>query len=100
MSDFYVGQEVVCVNGAGSNWPAWSIAYTFPKAGCHYVIRDIGPSYRGGDELCVRLVEIVNGAHRGGDEINFRVSRFAPIKTDTIQIFREMCRTVKRDVDA
>lgn len=98
MSDFYVGQEVVCVN---DQLMTPGLIWEFPlRAGTHYRICWIG-EYRyglGGKKLAVRL----DGVKRAGGlgDVPFFIARFAPIKSESIQIFRDMCINVKRNIDA
>lgn len=96
MSEFYVGQEVVAVGFTG---PGLVSAHklggiTQPTLGQHCIIRAIGPT--GG----IMLEGFKNRNGPAGREWDWTPRAFRPIKSETIEIFKEMCRTVKRNVDA
>jgi hypothetical protein len=69
-----------------------------PKRGSVYTIREIVPCKEMGfDEDGLRLVEIVNLGRRYVSptgpvthELAFRVSRFRPVRTTNIDVFRQM----------
>jgi len=103
MSEFYVGQEVVCIDDdfTPGRYHAsrryWiSRGEVFPRAGVHYHIREFVDD---GDDACVRLIEIINKTllykFDGGVvrhwEPSFKLSRFRPINPNAIAIFRQMC---------
>lgn len=115
MSDFHVGQEVVCVDGdwrnryakgrGRSNEYSLSRGVRWPTTGQHYTIREIVD-----DEGLpgIRVVELINptlqymwddGVIRPW-EAAFAPDRFRPIKSETIEAFREMCRAVSKRINA
>ena len=95
--NFHVGQKVICVNDLG-NTSGYTYGPTLPKRGSVYTIREIVPrGAYGYDEDGLFLVEIVNplcihlfpsGPMKG--ELQFRVSRFRPIRTTSIDVFLAM----------
>lgn len=89
MSEFFVGQKVVCVRG-----PLNSINYneSQPSVGTVYTIRDLHP-----DGDAVRLKEIVNPSHhyrQGFHEIAFYLCRFRPLEPQAIALFRKIAQGV------
>lgn len=93
MSNFRVGQKVVCVDSEPGeprrNPEQW------PLRGSVYTIRSFNPQSGG-----VRLVEIVNPAYlyKGGwMELSFFPRRFRPVKTTNIDVFRQMLNPVRED---
>lgn len=98
MSDFHVGQEVVCVNDAPmeGQGPGYLDGL---KAGAHYTVRWVGngTSHWSASYSGVRVAEIMRPA-RGGDpepDVAFVAERFRPVKADAIAIFRRMCVEAK-----
>ena len=92
-----VGQRVVCVDDRREALDAYALE-TLPKRGSIYTIREIVPcKVFGFDEDALRLVEIVNPALEylapSGSvthELAFRISRFRPVRTTSIDVFLEM----------
>lgn len=98
MSEFYVGQEVVCVDDGPPRKPFhFYHKEAFPTINAHYTIRNIDED--GGVQLC-ELVNPVARYRQGVREISFHPDRFASIKPESIQIFRDMCINIKRKTDA
>ena len=95
--NFHVGQKVVCVNDRGDT-RGFYYEPQLPKRGSVYTIREIVPrGAYGYDEDGLFLVEIVNplcihlypsGPMKG--ELQFRVSRFRPVRTTNIDAFLKM----------
>jgi hypothetical protein len=92
-----IGQKVVCIDDRRGNAGRYDHE-TLPQRGSVYTIREIVPCKDlGYDEDGLRLVEIVNP---GGwyvspsgpvlRELAFRVSRFRPVRTTNIDVFRQM----------
>lgn len=99
MSDFYVGQEVVCVdagNTPGRIWPNGSPIV----AGAHYFVREVVVASPITGEPSLRLDNVSYDTRALGLDIPLNQRRFRPIKSETIQIFRDMCINVKRNIDA
>ena len=102
---FYVGQKVIYVNDRRSSDARHCVwdRETFPKVGSIYTIRAIVEcrvAY-GYDEDGLLLMEIVNRpdhyvSPRGRitHELAFRVSRFRPIQTTSIDVFTDMLEPV------
>jgi hypothetical protein len=96
MSEFHVGQEVVCVdddlhpewpaNRGASDWVGWPL-----RVGQHYLIAGMGISDCG-NEPTLDLKGVTYGP--------LAARRFRPIKPDSIAIFREMCVRKLIDVGA
>lgn len=97
MTNFYVGQKVVCIvpddgpeHGGESFWgPACGL-----KPSGVYTIRWVGPvRFETGPAIGVRLNEIRRDISLGRD-VAFGASRFRPTvdKPDAIELFRKMCR--------
>lgn len=111
MSDFHVGQEVVCVDSDNATryshrkYRPLEPGEVFPQTGAHYTIRELVD-----DEgiAALRLVEITNPTRNyiWDDrsvrlwENAFNIRRFRPIKSETIEVFREMCRAVSKRTNA
>jgi len=93
MSNFHVGQVVVCVNGG--NWSPDFMQLRRPKADGVYTIREI---YLGAENApSVLLGEIVNETREhmtvdgiGRTEPGFRSSRFRPAETTSIDTFNRL----------
>lgn len=101
---FHVGQKVVCVNTR--NWPRDSYRPTLPKRGAVYTVRAIVPCRgQGYDEDGIRLAEIVNptlslrcpNGQRIWTELAFRMSRFRPVRTTSIEVFTQMLESVPQE---
>lgn len=93
MSEFFVGQKVVCILDCG---PV-DIGETCPSVGGIYTIRDIDAEEPEG--LYFTFVEIINPDHEteeGAGEAIFFEMAFRPLeeKTDSIELFREIARGV------
>lgn len=96
MSEFHVGQKIVCVEAPVHNgydtW-GWEI---FPIKGRVYTIRQILPEDDEGD-IGILLVEIVN---RNADydsafgELEFCQDYFRPLASKAISIFRKIAADV------
>ena len=109
---FFVGQKVKCVNDRNWPTPRQFGAYTplLPVRGRVYTVREVVPMMREGwDEDGLLLEEIVNPIQTRPNgntfELTFRMSRFRPVRTTSIDIFRAMLepvptRDVKESVDA
>src|SRR5262245_41415899 len=100
----YVGQKIVCVNVR--HWPrGFGYKPTLPKKGSVYTIRAIVPCrvLYGLDEDGLHLVEIVNPTQVSifKFELAFRMSRFRPVHTTSIEVFEKMLEPVpaKRDLE-
>jgi len=93
MTDFHVGQRVVCVDDEGFKRPAFYGCEIFPVKDNIYTIRQIAPSPEG--EAGFHLFEIVNKPRAyliGCVEPYFLARRFRPLqerKTD-ISIFENL----------
>ena len=89
--DFYVGQRVVCVCVQFSKERAWrNVVRVFPKHGAIYTIRSICEA---GDLIGFCFEEFVNPPghfSRGIVEPAFDSRRFRPVRTTSIQVFREL----------
>ena len=97
----HLGQKVICVRD--SNWPRGPYGYTptLPQKGVVYTIRAIVPcrALFGRDEDGLHLVEIVNPTlpRKSGwvnGELAFRISRFRPVRTTSIDVFTKMLKPV------
>jgi hypothetical protein len=99
-AEFYVGQEVVCVDdGDHPEWLKPNRTYELGLDGLtkgrHYIIRDIaeiltyedGSYLIGTGEMGLRLKEIV----RHPPDQPYRTARFRPVKAENIEVFRQMC---------
>ena len=90
MSNFRVGQKVVCVD---TRWIVTSHKEIVPVKNVVYTIRSVEIGYQG--LPVIRLVEIINEPHQYSDgfkEARFIARRFRPIvtrKTD-ISVFKAM----------
>lgn len=80
MSGFFAGQDVVCVDDSGTG---------MVQAGTHYRVEWVYGEF-------LALVGVIDAHGLRG----MFARRFRPTKPESIEIFREMCRTVKRSVDA
>jgi hypothetical protein len=99
---FHVGQRVVCVNTR--NWSDRSRDRPkYPKRGAVYTVRAIVVcTDRGYDEDGLYLEEIVNKPRLYEDpqgqlmkcEVAFRMSRFRPVRTTSIDVFTQMLEPV------
>lgn len=122
MTDFRVGDEVVCVNdGAptgepqvmsvdGYRWLGTKRPGGISK-GTIYTVKAVGPSIAGTNALCVWLVETANYTAHGVD-IGYRASRFRKIQrrdlsawlntaaTDTDHLDRPVKTPARPKVDA
>jgi hypothetical protein len=101
---FHVGQRVVCVNTC--NWPRYEHRPALPTRGGVYTVRAIVSCVADGyDEDGLRLVEIVNPKRRlrwpSGRcqriELCFRMSRFRPVRTTSIDVFTRMLEPVPKE---
>ena len=96
----HVGAKIVCVNDCPRS--RYSYAPNLPKMGSVYTIREIVPyKLLGFDEDGLLLVEIVNPPrfHKSPScplksELAFRMSRFRPIQTTSIDVFTDMLEPV------
>lgn len=104
MSNFRVGQKVVCIDDQPVRRPGFSLNMDGLRAGTVYTIRDItrNPSnHPDAGMTTIRLEEICrNVLPADREEIGFRLSRFRPVKTTSIEIFRAMLVTPKQPVSA
>lgn len=89
MSEFYVGQKVVCVDATGLP------AYCHPlKQGSVYTIREIVPGITSGT-IGIRLKEIILRIHPIFNcEEGYRSRRFRPVEYKAMSIFRKIARDV------
>jgi len=89
--NFHVGQRIVCVCVNFSREPVWrSVVHNFPQLGLVYTIRSICTA---GDLVGFCFEEIVNPPghfSRGFAEPAFDSRRFRPVRTSTIDVFREL----------
>lgn len=89
MTSFYVGQVVVCIDDSGfySDAPG----ETYPKKGGVYTVREVRPDEDGAGLLLAEIVnpqfEWING---NVGEVAFRVRRFRPAKTTSLDVFERM----------
>lgn len=87
MTNFYIGQRVVCIKDAKptQTWPGKHSAVK----GCVYTVRDVGEwSHEG---LGILLEEIINPIHPYYQvECAFRAARFRPVKDTNIDVFQKM----------
>lgn len=103
MSNFYVGQEVVSVGvplreGEKRDYRG---LVNQPVRGAHYIVREV--RHFPGFEPALLLMEIVNApvdTMVGVIERGWHQKGFRPIKSETIEVFREMCRAVSKGVGA
>ena len=103
MPHFQIGERVVCVNAR--NWPRYPDPVTLPTEGAVYTIRGTVDCHGlGYDEDGLLLEEIVNpaclrdlpsGPFRG--EVCFRVSRFRPLRTTSIDAFKAMLQPAPKE---
>jgi hypothetical protein len=96
MSEFHVGQEVMCVDDTASQKGSWERPI---KIGAHYFIRWVGDFDHplSNKEPCVRLEGIIRisaGPLTAGVDIPLVARRFRPIKPDAIEWARQLCRAV------
>lgn len=92
MSNFRVGQKVVCINDVPDPGRRFTDCIP-PKRGMVYTVRDYVPSHYG-NWTAIRLVEVV----RRPDNMGFRASRFRPLverKTD-ISIFTAVLNKLEK----
>ena len=101
---FRVGQRVVCVDTR--KWPYLADRWTLPTRGVVYTVRAIVPCMADGyAEDGLRLVEIVNpkrmlccpSGRWQRIELCFRMSRFRPVRTTSIEVFQKMLEPVPQE---
>jgi hypothetical protein len=95
---FEVGQRVVCIDARPG--PGYvPTGETLPREGVIYTVREVVPASTYGYEVdCLYLAEIINRPRRyrcpalGSVicEMNFRSSRFRPLRPTRIAVFRQM----------
>jgi hypothetical protein len=96
---YFLGQQVVYVDDTGRKGEGLYLHETLPKVGCVYTVRAYVPCRKlyALNEDGLLLEEIVNiernykcplGPVRC--ELSFRVSRFRPVRTTNIDVFRKM----------
>jgi hypothetical protein len=83
MSDFHVGQQVVCVDDT----PARDGLQTAVRRGSIYTIRQI---LAWGEFVGLRLVEVRDPPERRGILSGYRAERFRPIRKTSIEVFERM----------
>lgn len=88
MSEFYVGQKVVCVSDTVR--PGYRLATSgMPLVkGRIYAIRDVGTSHLGAPG--VRLMGVVHNDFFAGDDLCFGAWRFRPLEPKCAQLFRDI----------
>lgn len=86
MSEFYVGQRVVCVRNDGTlGWEN-----DCPVEGNIYTIRNMVPHR---DSVWLHLVELERGPgakREHGQDVGYYSWRFRPLESKSIQIFRDI----------
>lgn len=107
MTNFHVGQMVVCVKDAGHNYPdiraKWGHILdkmTPAEIGRIYTVRDVETRTH---ILTLRLEEILGpvvDTHVGPFEIPYASTSFRPVKETSIQIFRDLVAPIKDKVRA
>lgn len=95
MSEFRVGEKVVCIGAFTKDMHPLEIS---PTVGEVYTVRAVRPS-RHGDFLVLRLREIVNPKLRYNGELTecwFCSQKFRPVQhqSKSIEIFRKIARDV------
>jgi len=98
----HIGQKVVCLDNRLRGGGVYA-RETLPKVGSVYTIRAIVPcKVYGYDEDGLLLVEVVNSERqylspRGPitHELAFRITRFRPVRTTSIDAFRKMLEPLK-----
>lgn len=92
MNQFYAGQKVVCINDKYPIVGGGLIKDQFITEGETYVLRWVGMTthYVFGEYLGVRLVDIDSkfGEAYGEKDCPYMASRFRPLVTDPIAVFR------------
>jgi hypothetical protein len=88
---FYLGQRVVCVCVNFSDEPVWrSVVHVFPRLGCVYTVRSICEV---DDLIGFCFEEMVNPPglfSRGFTEPAFDSRRFRPLRTTSIDVFKQL----------
>ena len=102
---FRIGQRVVCVDTR--KWPRdYDFRPKLPKRGAVYTVRAIVPCIADGyDEDGLRFVEIVNprrllrwpSGRRQRMELCFRMSRFRPVRTTSIEVFQKLLEPLPQE---
>lgn len=90
MSDFYVGQEVVCVNNGeilGTSAPELRLNAHYTVSGIHET------DFYGRVGITVREVPLPWSRA-------FAATRFRPVKRNAIAVFRQMCVDAKKKASA
>jgi hypothetical protein len=100
VTDFYVGQRVVCIN---DRYKAES-GNIRPVKGCVYTIRNIDLRRPGcEDPVGLRFEEIVNPLKNyseiGWDETSFSRFRFRPVKNTSIKVFQKLLAPRPRELE-
>lgn len=102
MNDFYIGQKVVCIDDSpvrnADDRPHWFGLDTL-KRGAIYTISDIEPDassiFQDSSSIGLRLQEVK--VYWFGKEWWLGTSRFRPLETKAIEIFRQIARDVTAD---
>lgn len=99
---FHVGQRVVCVDDSMGIFPGCSLDLAGLCRGQIYTVRGLDtikfPHFCAGWAV-VLLEEIVRQPDPNGiGEVGFSRHRFRPVKTTSIEIFRQMFVTPPREV--
>lgn len=101
MNNFYVGQEVVCIDAKTP--PRVTIPLPLVE-GQVYKIRWVGPytSYVDGDFIGVRLEGVERGVCEvyGHDDPPFHSKRFRPVVKDPLAIFKRIATDPNFKIDA
>lgn len=111
MTQFHVGQKVVCVDverrPAGNKVPrdkAESVGAKFPEKGNVYTIRELYLSNKGTPGVLLEEIENVYASFSLGfsSEIGFDADRFRPVieRKTSIEIFQAMLITPKVGIPA
>lgn len=102
VSNFHVGQMVVCVDDRfGGKWRAviTKNAPALPTKGIIYTIREIEIGWSVARDAYLRLEELTNPAMKWDDgdvsEVAFGAQRFRPVKHTSIEQFRKLVAPIK-----
>src|SRR5918993_1355980 len=96
MTNFYVGQVVVCIDDEDIRWPGGDeIGERYPVKGGVYTVRAVRLCEVGAGLLLHEIVNPVCEWYDGGvGEIGFHVDRFRPAKTTSLEVFEAMLKPV------
>ena len=104
MINFEVGQKVVCVDADGTN----ICDVQELEEGVVYTVSWIGPYLHplwGLEEVCLKLEEVSRKPLPGEPDdlliidMPFRATRFRPVKTTSIEVFKKLLTPIPETVD-